>query len=97
LALKYAEMVYYGQWFTALREALDAFFDRATRFMTGSVRVKLLKGTAETVGASSRYSLYSEKLASFTMGTEYDPTDAVGFIKLFGLPMQVQAAIQKTK
>lgn len=97
LSLKYAEMVYYGQWFTTLREALDAFFDRTSRFMTGTVRVKLLKGTCVTVGAKSRYSLYSEKLASFTMGAEYDPADASGFIKLFGLPMEVQSAIQTKK
>jgi len=95
LSLKYAEMIYYGQWFTPLRESLDAFFDRTGRYMTGSVRVKLFKGTCETAGAKSPYSLYSEKLASFTMGAEYNPTDAIGFIRLFGLPMRVQSAVQK--
>ena len=97
MSLKYAEMVYFGQWFCALREAMDAFFDRVTKYMTGSVRVKLFKGNCETVGAKSPYSLYSEKLASFTMGKEYDPTHAIGFIRLFGLPMQVQAAAQKPR
>jgi len=97
LALKYAEMVYFGQWFTPLRESLDAFFDRATQKVTGTVRVKLYKGNCEVAGVKSPCSLYSEKLASFTMGAEYDPSDAVGFIKLFGLPLKVQAAMRKRK
>ncbi len=95
LALKYADMVYNGLWFCALREALDAFFDRTCKFMTGSVRVKLYKGNCDAVGAESKFTMYSEKLASFTMGKEYDPTDATGFIKLFGLQMKAQAAAQK--
>ncbi len=88
LALKYAEMVYYGQWFTPLREAMDAFIRETQREVTGSVRVKLFKGRATTAGTTSPKSLYSGALASFTMGEEYTPSDATGFIKLFGLQMR---------
>jgi len=88
VALKYAEMVYYGQWFCPLREALDAFVASTQRNVTGSVRVKLFKGRATCAGAESPKSLYSGKLASFTMGDEYTPSDATGFIKLFGLQMR---------
>ncbi len=95
MALKYAELVYDGMWFTPLREALDAFFDKTLKNTTGSVRVKLFKGNCDAVGAKSPYSLYSEKLASFTMGQEYDPTDAIGFIKLLGLPMKARAYLKK--
>ncbi|MCK5558028.1 MAG: argininosuccinate synthase, partial [Candidatus Hydrogenedentes bacterium] len=94
LALKYAELVYYGLWFTPLREALDAFVDVTQRNVTGTVRVKLYKGTCEAVGVKGPGSLYSQRLASFTMGDEYDPADADGFIRLFGLPLKVQALVQ---
>lgn len=97
LAIKYAELVYYGMWFTTLRQSLDAFFDRCMKNATGSVRVKLYKGNCEVAGARSPYSLYSKDLASFTMGAEYNPSDAIGFIKLLGLPMTVQAAVQKKR
>ncbi|MFA5864604.1 MAG: argininosuccinate synthase [Phycisphaerae bacterium] len=97
LAIKYAELVYYGMWFTTLRESLDAFFDRTMQNATGSVRVKLYKGNCEVAGAKSPYSLYSKDLASFTMGAEYNPSDATGFIKLLGLPLTVQAAVRKKK
>lgn len=88
VALKYAEMVYYGQWFCPLREALDAFVDSTQKNVTGSVRVKCFKGRATVAGTTSPKSLYSTKLASFTMGAEYTPSDATGFIKLFGLQMR---------
>jgi argininosuccinate synthase len=88
VALKYAEMVYYGQWFCPLREALDAFVDRTQRDVTGSVKVKCFKGRATVAGVQSPNSLYSGALASFTMGQEYTPSDAIGFIKLFGLQMR---------
>jgi len=88
LALKYAEMVYYGQWFCPLREALDAFVDSTQRDVTGTVRVKCFKGRATVAGVSSPRSLYSRDLASFTMGDEYTPADATGFIRLFGLQMR---------
>ncbi len=91
IALKYAEMVYNGQWFHPLRESLDAFIASTQRSVSGSVRVKLLKGRATVAGTESPTSLYDPALASFAMGQEYQPTDATGFIKLFGLQMKVQA------
>jgi len=95
VAQKYAEMVYYGQWFCPLRRALDAFVDATQRPVTGKVRVKLFKGRCTIAGMTSSRSLYQTKLASFTMGGEYNPTDAVGFIRLFGLPMKVVGAVER--
>jgi len=88
VALKYAEMVYYGQWFCPLREALDAFVAATQKNVTGKVRVKCFKGRATVAGTTSPKSLYSGAMASFTMGSEYTPSDATGFIKLFGLQMR---------
>jgi len=88
VSLKYAELVYYGQWFCPLRHALDAFIAQTQKNVTGSVRVKCFKGKAAVAGVVSPNSLYSGKLASFTMGREYTPSDATGFIKLFGLQMR---------
>ena len=86
VALKYAELVYYGLWFSPLREALDAFIDVTQRNVTGEVRLKLFKGRCTPAGVKSPNSLYQMNLASFKMGAEYDQTDAKGFIRLFGLP-----------
>ena len=94
VALRYAELVYDGRWYTPLREAMDAFVATTQQFVTGTVRVKLYKGNCTAVGAKSPYSLYVEDLASFTMGGSYDSTDAIGFIRLFGLPMKVRGMIQ---
>jgi len=88
VALKYAEMVYFGQWFCPLRHALDAFVTSTQKNVTGSVRVQLFKGRCMVAGVESRKSLYSGRLASFTMGQEYTPSDATGFIRLFGLQMK---------
>jgi len=88
VALKYADMVYNGQWFCPLREALDALVEATQRSVSGSVRVKCFKGRATVASVTSDESLYSTELASFTMGGEYDPTDATGFIRLFGLQMR---------
>jgi argininosuccinate synthase len=93
VALKYGELVYYGQWFHPLREALQAFVDQASEVVTGKVRVKLFKGRATTVGATSPLSLYDTGLASFAM-KDYDVTAARGFIDLFGLPMKVRGLRQ---
>jgi argininosuccinate synthase len=92
VALKYAELVYYGQWFCSLRQALDAFVNITQRNVTGTVRMKLYKGRCDIAGVKSPKSLYKPDLASFTMGAEYNPTDATGFIRLFGLPMKVAAS-----
>ena len=91
LALHYGRLVYNGQWFHPLREAMQAFIDQANRAVTGSVRVKLYKGTATAVSATSPTSLYDPQLASFAMAG-YDVTAARGFIDLFGLPMKVWGA-----
>jgi argininosuccinate synthase len=95
VALKYAEMVYYGLWFCRLREALDAFIDVTQQNVTGQVKMKLFKGRCSPAGAKSPKSLYRTDLASFKMGAEYDPTDATGFIRLFGLPLKVAALISR--
>ena len=97
VALKYAEMVYYGQWFCQLRHALDAFVDVTQQNVTGTVRMKLYKGRCTPAGIKSPKSLYSTKLASFKMGDEYNPTDATGFIRLFGLQMKVAGIVNKNK
>ncbi|HXI13897.1 MAG TPA: argininosuccinate synthase [Thermoanaerobaculia bacterium] len=85
LALRYAELVYFGQWFSPLKEALDAFVDVIALNVSGEVTLKLFKGTASVVGRSSVRSLYSQSMASFDM-QGYDATDSAGFIRLFGLP-----------
>jgi len=95
VALKYAELVYYGQWFSPLRQAIDAFVNITQRNITGDVKLKLYKGHCILAGVKSPKSLYSSDLASFTMGAEYDPTDATGFIRLFGLPMKVASIVNK--
>jgi len=97
VALKYAELVYYGLWFCQLREALDAFVDVTQRNVTGEVKMKLFKGRCTPAGIKSPNSLYRTDLASFKMGAEYDPTDATGFIRLFGLPAKVAAVVDKKK
>ena len=95
VALKYAELVYYGQWFCGLREAIDAFVDVTQRNVTGTVRLKLFKGRCSLAGVKSPKSLYRGDLASFTMGAEYNSMDATGFIRLFGLPMKVAGAVNR--
>ena len=95
VALKYAELVYYGQWFCKLRQAIDAFVDVTQQNVTGTVRLKLYKGQATLAGVKSPKSLYNPDLASFTMGAEYNSMDATGFIKLFGLPMQVAGVVDR--
>jgi len=96
VALKYAELVYYGQWFCQLRNALDAFVDVTQRNVTGEVRLKLFKGSCGLAGVKSPKSLYRPDLASFKMGAEYNPMDATGFIRLFGLPMKVAGIVSRT-
>ena len=84
IATRYAELVYFGQWFSPLKEAYDAFVDKIAENVTGSVTLKLFKGSAMVVSRTSPYSMYNEALASFNM-TGYDARDAAGFIRLFGL------------
>ena len=93
LAAKYAELVYNGQWFTPLREALDAFVDSTQKRVSGVVRLKLYKGNIVIAGRKSPYSLYREDLATFSKDVIYDQSDAEGFINLFGLPSKVEALL----
>ena len=95
LALKYAEMVYFGQWFTPLRESLDAFVNRLAENVNGTTRLKLYKGNVIIAGRTSPTTLYRPDLSSFTMGASYDQRDAAGFINIFGLPLKVQALTKK--
>ena len=94
IALKYADLVYNGQWFTPLRQALDAFVRETQKLMTGQVRLKLYKGNVILVGRRSPYSLYREDFATFGEDDVYNQADAEGFIKLFGLPLKVRALLE---
>jgi argininosuccinate synthase len=96
ISQKYAELVYYGMWFSHQKKALDKFVDSTQENVTGEVRVKLYKGNCTVVGRRSRYSLYDQKLGGFGM-KGYNPRDAEGFINLFGLPLKVQSFIEKRK
>ena len=93
LAVTFADLVYNGQWFTPLREALTAFVDKTQEKVTGTVKIKLYKGNMIKAGAWSKYSLYSEEIATFGEDHVYDQSDATGFINLFGLPIKVQAQV----
>jgi argininosuccinate synthase len=95
LMLDYADLVYTGRWFHPLREALDAFFTRMTRCVTGQVQVRLFKGQATAIGARSPHSLYAEDLATFGKSSQYDQADSRGFIKLYGLPGTVAARVAR--
>jgi len=92
LAIKFADLVYNGQWYTPLREALSAFVDSTQTTVTGKVRLKLYKGNIINAGVWSDYSLYSETLASFGE-SDYDQKDSEGFINLYGLPIKVKALL----
>ncbi|MDP4121098.1 MAG: argininosuccinate synthase [Bacillota bacterium] len=91
VGIRFAELVYFGQWFTPLREALSAFVDSTQETVTGEVKLKLYKGNIIDAGVSSPYSLYDEDIATFDEDDVYDQKDSAGFINLFGLPVQVQA------
>ena len=91
VGLKYAELVYFGLWFTPLREALDAFVETTQKDITGSVKLSLYKGNVAVVGRESEYSLYRTDLAGFTMGENYEQKDAEGFIRILGLPARSRA------
>ena len=95
VAIKFAELVYYGQWYTPLRQALTAFVDSTQQTVTGDVKLKLYKGNIINAGMTSPYSLYSEEIATFGEDNVYDQTDAQGFINLFGLPIKVKAMLDE--
>lgn len=95
IALKFAELVYYGQWFTPLREALSAFVSATQQTVTGDVKLKLYKGNIIPAGTTSPYSVYSEEIATFGEDEVYDQMDSQGFINLFGLPIKVKALLDE--
>lgn len=94
-AMKFSELVYNGQWFTPLREALTAFVDKTQENVTGQVKLKLYKGNIMNAGMTSPYSLYSEEIATFGEDDVYDQADSAGFISLFGLPIKVKALMEE--
>ena len=91
VALKFADLVYNGQWYTPLREALSAFVDSTQEHVTGEVKLKLYKGNIINAGVTAPYSLYNEEVATFDEDDVYDQTDSQGFINLYGLPIKVKA------
>ena len=95
LAQKYADIVYNGQWFTPLREALDAFANSLAKTVTGDVKLKLYKGNMINAGVTSPYTLYDEQTASFGEDEDYNQADAAGFINLFGLSIKERAKLSK--
>ena len=97
VAVKFAELVYSGEWFTPLREALSAFVDSTQQVVTGQVKMVLYKGNIIPAGTTSPYSLYNESIASFTTGELYDHKDAEGFINLFGLSMKIRGMLNNQK
>jgi argininosuccinate synthase len=97
VSVRFAELVYFGQWFTPLREALSAFVDKTQENVTGTVRMKLYKGNCSPAGVQSPYSLYNEEFATFGEDAVYNQKDSEGFINLFGLPITVRALMEKSK
>ena len=98
IAQKFGELVYNGQWFTPLREALSAFVDETQKTVTGDVKVKLYKGNVINAGITSPYTLYDENVASFgDDGGAYNQADAAGFINLFGLSSKVKALLYQNR
>jgi argininosuccinate synthase len=97
VSLKMGELIYGGLWFTPLREAISAFVDCTQKTVSGTVRLKLYKGSISAAGASSPHSLYNASIASFTTGDLYNHADAKGFIKLYGLPVLVRALMEQEK
>ena len=95
VAIEYADLVYNGLWFTAFKRDLDAFIDSTQQFVTGDVRVKLFKGNCRVVGRKSPFSLYNYSLATYDKGDTFNQAASPGFIHLFGLPVRIQAQVQK--
>ena len=94
VAVEYSDLIYNGLWFSAMHQDLAAYVQSSQRFVTGSIRLKFWKGTSMVVGRKSPYSLYSFKLATYDKGDIFDPSYAVGFIQLWGLPSKTQAQLQ---
>lgn len=97
VALKFADLVYNGQWYTPLREALSAFVDSTQQTVTGDVKLKLYKGNIINAGVTSDYTLYDEEVATFDADEVYNQMDSQGFINLFGLPIKVKAVLDQKR
>ena len=97
LSIKFADIVYNGQWYTPLREALTAFVDETQKTVTGDVKLKLYKGNIINAGVTSPYTLYDEEVATFDAEDVYNQKDAEGFINLFGLPIHVKAKLEQKR
>jgi argininosuccinate synthase len=97
LAGEYATLIYNGLWFTRKREALDAFIDETQKNVTGTVRLKLYKGSCSVVGRKSDVTLYEPNIASFDSAQLYDQKDASGFLRIFGLPLRVESLLRKKR
>ena len=95
VAQQFGELVYFGKWFTPLREALSAFVEKTQENVTGDVKLKLYKGNIINAGTTSKYSLYNPEFATFDEDDVYDQKDSAGFINLFGLPLTVKALMEK--
>ena len=95
VALKFADIVYNGQWYTPLREALSAFIEKTQETVTGTIKLKLYKGNIVNAGMKSPYSLYNEEYATFGEDAVYNQKDSAGFINLFGLPIVVQSKMKQ--
>lgn len=96
VATEYADLIYSGLWFSLHRENLDAYIDSTQKYVTGTIRVKMHKGNCIIVGRKSPYSLYSYKLATYDKGDIFDQRDSAGFIRIWGLPLKIQAQVQNT-
>lgn len=97
VAIEFADLVYNGQWYTPLREALSAFVDKTQETVTGDVKLKLYKGNIINAGVTSPYTLYDEEVATFDEDNVYNQADATGFINLFGLPIKVKAKLDEKR
>lgn len=97
LSIKFADIVYNGQWFTPLREAMSAFFTETQKTVTGDIKLKLYKGNIINAGVTSTYTLYDEEVATFDEDNVYNQADSAGFINLFGLPIQVKAKLDQKR
>ncbi len=95
VACQFAELVYFGKWFTPLRESISAFVDKTQEFVTGNVTLKLYKGNIINAGVVSPFSLYNPEIATFDADEVYDQNDSAGFINLYGLPLKVRALMMK--
>ena len=97
LAIDFADLVYNGQWYTPVREALSAFVTETQKTVTGDVKLKLYKGNIINAGVTSPYTLYDEEVATFDEDNVYDQKDSAGFINLFGLPIKVKAKLDQKR